>query len=145
MMKCIVKAMPIAGWPMTIFIHGSINVYCTAASTIRLSLLLLFNTSTTIKAMPSLSNSQPLAPSAPNDMATADCYVRIDQFLNKNPAIKNFKIEDDNHGMGMISTADPNAPKQAINMRLSQSTIGNYLINNGFQPASDNSSTYTRK
>ncbi|KAL9542833.1 hypothetical protein PS6_009595 [Mucor atramentarius] len=88
--------------------------------------------------MPSLSNSQPLAPSAPNDMTTADCYVRIDQFLNKNPAIKNFKIEDDNH-------ADPNAPKQAINMRLSQSTIGNYLINNGFQPASDNSSTYTRK
>ncbi|GAN06234.1 hypothetical protein MAM1_0116c05714 [Mucor ambiguus] len=95
--------------------------------------------------MPSLSNSQPLAPAAPSDMTTADCYVRIDQFLNKNPSIKQFKIEDDNHGMGMISTADSNAPKQAINMRLSQSTIGNYLMNNGFQRASDNASTYIRQ
>lgn len=94
--------------------------------------------------MPSLSNTQPLTPSAPNDMTTADCYVRIDQFLNNNASIKDFKIEDDNHGMGMISTADSNSSKQAINMRLSQSAIGNYLINNGFQ-CTNNTSIYTRK
>ena len=45
--------------------------------------------------MPSLTNTQPLTPSAPNDMTTADCYVRIDQFLNNNASIKNFKIDDD--------------------------------------------------
>ncbi|CEP14597.1 hypothetical protein [Parasitella parasitica] len=95
--------------------------------------------------MPSLTNSHPFTPSAPNDMTTADCYVRIDQFLNNNASTKSFKVEDDNHGMGMISTADANSPKYATNMRLSQSAIGNYLINNGFQCTSNDASIYTRE
>lgn len=86
--------------------------------------------------MPSLTNSKPPAPAAPNDMTIAESYARIDEFLNKNSAVTEFKVEDDNHGMGMISTVGA-AQKQAVNMRLEQSTIRNYMINNGFQFTSD--------
>lgn len=94
--------------------------------------------------MPSLAHSQPPTPSAPNDMTIADCYIRLDEFLSKNATIKDFKIEDDNHGMGMISTWN-NAPKQAINVRLGQSSIRNYLLNNGFQCADNNTSICSRR
>lgn len=80
--------------------------------------------------MPSTSNIN-TTPAAPNDMTIAESYARIDSFINKYTGNTTFKVEDDNHGMGMISTVEE--PKQAINMRLDQSTIRNYLINNGFQ------------
>lgn len=86
--------------------------------------------------MPSLINSKPLAPAAPNDMTMADSYARIDEFLDKNTGVQSFKVEDDNHGMGMISTVG-NTQRHAINMRLDQSTIRNYLVNNGFELTSD--------
>jgi hypothetical protein len=95
--------------------------------------------------MPSLVNSQPPTPSAPSDMTIAECYIRLDEFLAKNANIKDFKIEDDNHGMGMISTLNGNAPKQAINVRLGQSNIRNYLLNNGFQCADNNTSICSRR
>lgn len=88
--------------------------------------------------MPSLTNSKPLTPAAPNDMSTAECYSRLDTFLSNNNQANSFKIEDDNHGMGMISTL--NTPKQAINVRLDGSTIRNYMLNNGFKM--DNSNEY---
>lgn len=74
---------------------------------------------------------------APNDMSTTDAYNRIHEFVSKNSNIKEFKIEDDNHGMGMISTLGSQEPKQAVNMRLDQSTIRNYMVQNGFQAISD--------
>ncbi|KAG2206100.1 hypothetical protein INT47_003749 [Mucor saturninus] len=85
--------------------------------------------------MPSTSNSKPLTPAAPNDMTIADSYARIDEFINKNAGEQKFKVEDDNHGMGMISTVGDH--KKAVNMRLDGSTIRNYLINNGFQFGDD--------
>lgn len=90
--------------------------------------------------MPSLANNKPPTPAAPNDMTTADSYQRIDEFLNKNPTVQQFKVEDDKHGMGMISTIVNNGeqgPRQAINMRLDESTIRNYLVNNGFTFTND--------
>lgn len=73
-----------------------------------------------------------MTPAAPNDMSIAESYARIDDFLSKNASVRSFKVEDDNHGMGMISTLGET--KQAVNMRLDQSTIRNYLVNNnGFQ------------
>lgn len=86
--------------------------------------------------MPSLTNSKPMTPAAPNDMTIADSYARIDEFISKNPTVKSFKVEDDNHGMGMLSTVGT-SQKQAVNMRLDQSTIRNYLVNNGFSFTND--------
>lgn len=94
--------------------------------------------------MPSLANSQPPTPAAPGDMTTADCYIRLDDFLSKNAAVKDFKIEDDNHGMGLVSTLNSSTPKQAINVRLTESSIRNYLLNNGFQCADNNASICSR-
>jgi hypothetical protein len=83
--------------------------------------------------MPSLTNNKPITPAAPNDMTIADSYERIDEFISKNPTVTSFKVQDDNHGMGMLSTLGQQGRTQAINMRLDQSTIRNYMINNGFQ------------
>ena len=82
-------------------------------------------------------------PAAPGDMSTSDCYARIDDFLNKNNSAQSFHIEDDNHGMGMISTSGQPGQKQAVNMRLDQSTIKNYMTNKGFHFTTD--STCSRK
>jgi hypothetical protein len=99
-----------------------------------LSLLLLFQRKFLGRKMPSLNN-KPSTPAAPNDMTTADSYERIADFLNKNPTVQQFEVEDDNHGMGMISTLE--GQRQAINMRLDQSTIRNYMVNNGFTFTTD--------
>lgn len=88
--------------------------------------------------MPSLTNPKPLTPAAPNDMSIAECYTRLDDFLANNRLVNSFKIEDDNHGMGMISTLNTEAPKQAINVRLDGSTIRNYMLNNGFKCDANN-------
>jgi hypothetical protein len=89
--------------------------------------------------MPSFNNTPP-APGAPNDMSTLDSFNRLEEFLKKNNNVGQFKVEDDNHGMGMLSTVS--APKQAVNVRLNQTAISNFMLNNGFNC---NESICTRK
>ncbi|KAG1451079.1 hypothetical protein G6F46_009828 [Rhizopus delemar] len=84
--------------------------------------------------MPSLTNREPITPTAPNDMTIAECYSRLENFLRQHSDIKQFKVEDDRHGMGMVSTLDP---IYATNIRLNERTICNFMLNNGFQQDGD--------
>ncbi|CEG80591.1 hypothetical protein RMATCC62417_14902 [Rhizopus microsporus] len=92
--------------------------------------------------MPSLNNTEPTTPAAPNDMTIAECYDRLETFLNKYPEIKQFRIEDDRHGMGLISTFQ-SSPVHAINVRLNQRVIRNFMLNNGFE--AENEEILSRK
>ncbi|OBZ83655.1 hypothetical protein A0J61_08294 [Choanephora cucurbitarum] len=82
--------------------------------------------------------------SAPNDASLADSFLKIDHFLTENAGVQQFKVEDDNQGMGMISTVDGDS-KKAVNVRLDKNSIQGYLLHNGFERASDNDSVCTRK
>ncbi|CAO3703983.1 unnamed protein product [Rhizopus stolonifer] len=82
--------------------------------------------------MPSLSNIEPTTPAAPNDITTAESYVRLENFLNEHAEVKQFKVEDDRHGMGMVTTFY-SSPVRATNIRLSQRVIRNFMLSNGFQ------------
>ncbi|RCH79934.1 hypothetical protein CU098_004847 [Rhizopus stolonifer] len=93
--------------------------------------------------MPSSTPKFPTA-SAPNDATTADSLLKIDHFLTENTGVQLFKVEDDNQGMGMISTVD--APsKKAVNVRLDKNSIQGYLLHNGFERSDDDESICRRK